>query len=171
MALKDDPLAYAIVGCAMRVHSALGHGFLESTYGDALEIEFRQCSIPFSREGEIRVFYNGHPLATRYRADFVCGNGQCIVELKAVKKVTTIEWAQVMHYLRASHASSAVLLNFGAPKLHYDYFDRASLRYTNPESPEALAEGCNPSEFPPPPSPPQFPGALAKGCNPSEFSP
>ncbi len=161
MALKDDPLAYAIVGCAMRVHSALGYGFLESTYGDALEIEFQKCNLPYEREGEIRVFYDGHPLATRYRADFVCWNGQCIVELKAVKKVTAIEWAQVMHYLRASHASSAVLLNFGAPKLHYDYFDRASLRHTTPEFPGALAEGCNPSEFSPPTTHPQFPGALA----------
>ena len=170
MALKDDPLAFAVVGCAMRVHSALGHDFLESTYGDALEIEFRQCSIPFSREGEIRVYYNGQPLATRYRADFFCGNGQCIVELKAVRKVTPIEWAQVMHYLRASHADSAVLLNFGAPKLHYDYFNRASLRHSI--SPEALAEGCHPSEFPQahPPSP-NNPEALAEGCHPSEFPP
>ena len=36
MILKDDPKAYAIMGCAMRVHSILGHGFLESAYGDAL---------------------------------------------------------------------------------------------------------------------------------------
>ncbi len=169
MALKDDSLAYAIVGCAMRVHSALGYGFLESTYGDALEIEFRQCAIPFCREGEIKVFYNGHPLATRYRADFVCGNGQCIVELKAVKKITNIEWAQVLHYLRASHAHSAVLLNFGAQKLHYDYFDRAFLSNSTDEYPGALAEGCNPSVFSSSTPPP--PGALAEGCTPSESPP
>ena len=40
MILKDDPKAYAIMGCAMRVHSILGYGFLESAYEDALEIEF-----------------------------------------------------------------------------------------------------------------------------------
>ena len=42
MVLKDDPKAYAIMGCAMRVHSILGCGFLESAYGDALEIEFKK---------------------------------------------------------------------------------------------------------------------------------
>ena len=46
MNLKDDPRAYAIMGCAMRVHRTLGFGFLESAYGDALEIEFRAATIP-----------------------------------------------------------------------------------------------------------------------------
>ena len=53
MKLKDDPMAYAIVGCAMRVHDTLGPGFLESAYGDALEIEFAKSGIPlinFGRE-------------------------------------------------------------------------------------------------------------------------
>ena len=38
MILSNDPKAYAIMGCAMRVHSTLGYGFLESAYGDADEI-------------------------------------------------------------------------------------------------------------------------------------
>ena len=54
MILKDDPKAYAIMGCAMRVHSILGHGFLESAYGDALEIEFRKAGIPYVREDGVR---------------------------------------------------------------------------------------------------------------------
>ena len=46
MILKDDPKAYAIMGCAMRVHSIPGYGFLESAYGDALEIEFKKAGNP-----------------------------------------------------------------------------------------------------------------------------
>ena len=42
MKLKDDPKAYAIMGCAMRVHDTLGNGFLESAYADALELEFKR---------------------------------------------------------------------------------------------------------------------------------
>ena len=52
--LKDDPKAYAIVGCAMRVHSILGYGFLESAYGHALEIEFKKAGIPYVREDNVR---------------------------------------------------------------------------------------------------------------------
>ena len=54
MILKDDPKAYAIMGCAMRVHSILGYGFLESAYGDALEIEFKKAGIPYVREDGVR---------------------------------------------------------------------------------------------------------------------
>ena len=50
MILKDDTKAYAIMGCAMRVHRILGCGFLESAYGDALEIEFKKTGIPYVRE-------------------------------------------------------------------------------------------------------------------------
>ena len=127
MGLKNDPLAYAVVGCAMRVHAGLGSGFLESAYGDAMEIELAKQGIPFEREGEIRVFYGGQPLATRYRADFLCGDGRCIVELKAVRALGNAEQAQVMHYLFATQAESAVLLNFGAASLQYDYFNRDAI--------------------------------------------
>ena len=47
MTLKDDPKAYAIMGCAIKVHGTLGDGFLESAYGDALEVEFKKAGIPY----------------------------------------------------------------------------------------------------------------------------
>ena len=199
MPLKDDPVAYAIVGCAMHVHTVLGSGFLESAYGDALEVEFRRRGIPFEREGEVRVVYEGQPLATRYRADFLCDRGKCIVELKAVRRITNVEWAQTLHYLRATEAESAVLINFGAERLQYDYFNKAALaaRKQTPmsemasltlrpvgdslapddagsEEPGALAEGSDSSEFldestPSRAKPPKRPGALAKGLDSSEF--
>ena len=57
MNLKEDKKAYAIMGCAMRVHRILGDGFLESAYGDALEVEFARNGIPCVREDDLRVFY------------------------------------------------------------------------------------------------------------------
>ena len=53
MILRDNPKAYAIMGCAKRVHAALGFGFLESAYGDALEIEFKKTGIPYVREDQV----------------------------------------------------------------------------------------------------------------------
>ena len=56
MNLKEDKKAYAIMGCAMRVHRILGDGFLESAYGDALEVEFARNGIPSVREDDLRFF-------------------------------------------------------------------------------------------------------------------
>ncbi len=123
MKLKKDPKAYAIMGCAMRVHSTLGSGFLESAYGDALEIEFANAGIPFVREDEVRIFYGGQPLKTAYRADFTCYEREYIVELKAVRAITKIEWAQVIHYMRATQIKCALLVNFGRERIQYDTFD------------------------------------------------
>ena len=57
MKLSDDPKAYAIMGCAMRVHKTLGPGFLESAYGDALEIEFARAGIIQPSHSNDRKFY------------------------------------------------------------------------------------------------------------------
>ena len=127
MKLTDDPKAYAIMGCAMRVHNTLGHGFLESAYADALELEFRRNAIPYAREDEVYIYYEGTRLPTRYRADFTCFDRSYIIELKAIKALTKIEWAQVIHYLRATQIPYALLINFGRPEIQYETFDLARL--------------------------------------------
>ena len=80
------------MGCAKRVHAALGFGFLESAYGDALEIEFRKVGIPYVREDPVRIYYDGQPLPTTWRADFTCFDREFVLELKAIKTITKIEW-------------------------------------------------------------------------------
>ena len=127
MKLQDNPKAYAIMGCAMRVHAALGHGFLESAYGDALELEFKRNSIPYAREDEVYIYYEGTRLQTRYRADFTCFDREYIVELKAMKTLTKNEWAQVIHYLRATQIPYALLINFGKADIQYETFELANL--------------------------------------------
>ena len=126
MLLRDNPKAFAIMGCAMRVHSILGDGFLESAYGDALEIEFQKAGIPYVREDSVRIYYDGKLLPTKYRADFTCFDRNYILELKAIKTITKIEWAQVIHYLKATRIPYALLVNFGRPQIQYDTFDLAT---------------------------------------------
>jgi len=119
--LNRDPETYAIIGAAIEVHRELGNGFLEGVYHDALEIEFARLGIPFTREHPIPVTYKGQILSTPYRADFVC-HGSIIVELKAIKTLTDIESAQVLHYLKAAGHERALLINFGMPRLDYKRF-------------------------------------------------
>ena len=113
-----DPDTYAILGAAMEVHRELGSGFLESVYHDAMETEFGLRSIPYSREHAVPVFYKGKQLGGSFRADFVCHNS-IIVELKAIKSLGDIEYAQTLHYLKATGFQRALLINFGAHRLEY----------------------------------------------------
>lgn len=109
---EKDNKTGAIIGAAMKVHLELGTGFLESVYQDALEIEFQNQSIPYKREVRLPVYYSGIQLKSFYQADFVCYDN-IIVELKALKKLSGTEEAQILNYMKASKINKALLLNFG----------------------------------------------------------
>jgi GxxExxY protein len=118
---QRDPQTYAIIGAAMEVHCQLGRGFLEAVYQEALGIEFELREVPAKPQVELRLVYKGRPLEAFYKADFVCFES-VIVELKALDKITGVERAQIINYLKATGLKRGLLINFGAQRLEYERF-------------------------------------------------
>lgn len=118
MDTKQDELTYGIIGAAMKVHTTLGCGFLESVYQEALEIEFKKLNIPYIREKKLNIYYEGEKLQSYYVADFVCYDS-IIVELKALKNLSGTEESQILNYMKASKIKKSLLLNFGESKLYF----------------------------------------------------
>ena len=109
---------YNIVGAAMEVHRELGPGFLEAVYQEALELILKEKEIPYEREKEVRIIFKDQLLKKRYRIDFLAYNN-IIIETKAQSKLSRLDEAQLINYLKATGIKVGLLLNFGAPSLQY----------------------------------------------------
>ncbi len=114
---KHSELTSKVIGCAMRVHSALGNGFREVIYQRALQIEMSLADIPFSREFEMPIYYRNNHIGTR-RVDFLV-DGLLSVELKATTKVEDVHFAQAINYLEAYNLETGLLINFGERSLNF----------------------------------------------------
>ena len=112
MSLIYQNESYAIRGAAMKVYNTLGCGFLEAVYQEALEIELDKRHIPYEREKELEICYDGIKLGKRYVADFVCYD-KIILELKAVKELDDSHRSQLYNYLKATGFKLGFLINFG----------------------------------------------------------
>jgi GxxExxY protein len=115
--MKYEELTHKIIGCAMRVHSALGNGFQEVIYQRAMEIEMADSGISFSREYEMPVYYKNQQIGTR-RVDFLVEEN-ISVELKAIINLEDVHLAQAINYLEAYDLEVGLLINFRAKSLGF----------------------------------------------------
>ena len=111
----DDPLTRQVIGLAMRVHTALGPGFMESVYRRALLYELRRADVACEEEQRITVFYEGEAVGD-FIADIVI-DGRVLVELKAVEILHSAHEVQTVNYLKATGIDIGLLLNFGTTRL------------------------------------------------------
>jgi GxxExxY protein len=118
---KGEEAAYdlcgQIIGLAMKVHSKLGPGFLESVYRNALALELRKAGLKVELEKPISVYYESE-LVGAFMADILV-NETTIVELKAVQMLAKAHEVQLVNYLTSTGLDDGVLLNFGGPRLEY----------------------------------------------------
>ncbi len=109
-----DPLSEAVIGLVFKVANALGAGFLEKVYENALAIELQGAGIAFEQQVPITVFYQGQAVGS-YVTDLVI-EGRLLIELKACRTLEDAHTAQCLNYLRATELSTCLLINLGTPK-------------------------------------------------------
>lgn len=115
MGHQFEELSNRILGAAVDVHKALGPGFLENIYQRAMEVSLTHHGIPYERQKQIRIVFEGADVGLHI-LDLVAGD-QIVVELKAVKVLEDIHFAQLKSYLKATALRVGLLLNFNAPTL------------------------------------------------------
>lgn len=106
-----------VIGAAMKVHSILGQGFLESVYQNALVWELRKGGFKAQAESPISVRYDGR-IVGAFTADLLI-NDSLIVELKAIQTLAKAHEVQLVNYLVATGIDEGLLVNFGAERLEF----------------------------------------------------
>ena len=105
-----------VVNAAMKVHTVLGPGLLESTYEACLHYELEKRGKQVSVQKALPVKYDAVTLDIGYRIDLLI-NDLVIVELKAVETVLPIHKAQLLSYLKLSGLQVGLLINFNVVHL------------------------------------------------------
>ncbi|MCX6902559.1 MAG: GxxExxY protein [Verrucomicrobia bacterium] len=115
--MEHAHLTETIIGCAMKVHTTLGPGFLESVYQKALAHELRKAGLRLECEKPIQVRYDGVAVGD-FAADMLV-EGVVMVENKAVQTLAPAHEVQLVNYLTATGVEIGLLLNFGSEKLEF----------------------------------------------------
>ena len=108
-------LTERIIGCSFKVSNALGCGFLEKVYENALAHELRKAGFQVEQQKRVEVFYD-EALVGSYDADIVV-NQVLIIEVKALRALDEAHTAQTLNYLKGTGLRLGLLINFGAPKV------------------------------------------------------
>jgi GxxExxY protein len=114
--MLHEDVTERVIAAAVKVHSALGAGLLESTYSACLLHELRLAGLRYEHQVALPARYQGVTLEAGYRIDFLVED--CvIVELKAVEALLPLHTAQLITYLKLSGHKVGLLINFNVPHL------------------------------------------------------
>ena len=109
--LKHSELTERIIGAFYDVYNELGHGFLESTYAEAMALALTESGLASAREVPVPVWFRGRKVG-QYFSDLVV-ESNVFLELKATRTLESAHEAQLLHYLRSTEIEVGLLLTFG----------------------------------------------------------
>ncbi len=114
--ISPNEVSHAIITAAMRVHTELGPGLLESTYAACLQYELAQTGLRSATQVGLPVVYQRVKLELGYRMDLLVED-LVIVEIKSVDAISPVHQAQLLSYLKLSGKSIGLLINFNVVHL------------------------------------------------------
>jgi GxxExxY protein len=114
--MDENSVGERILGCALKVHRALGPGLLENAYEACLAYELMAAGLACQRQLTLPVQYESVRVDLGYRLDLLVEN-LVVVEIKAVERLAEIHRAQVISYLRLGGYRLGYVLNFNVTAL------------------------------------------------------
>ncbi len=112
----NNTLTGKVIGIAMRVHSILGPGLLESAYKETLYYYLSKEGLMVAKEFPVPLKIEGVDLECGYRIDILVEN-QLVIEIKSVEALNDIHLAQILTYLKLGKFKLGLLINFNVLKL------------------------------------------------------
>jgi len=114
--MKENDLSELVIGLAMKVHTALGPGLLESAYEECLYYEINQAGLRVEKQKPLPLVYKEVRLECGYRVDLLVEN-RLIIEIKSLESIHPIHSSQLLTYLKLSNCRLGLILNFNVPQL------------------------------------------------------
>ena len=111
--MNENQIAKEVVDAAVKVHTKLGPGLLESVYEAVLARELERRGLSVERQVPIPIEYEGLRFDEGFRADIIV-DGKVILELKSVEQLAKVHHKQLFTYLKLADKRLGLLLNFGA---------------------------------------------------------
>jgi GxxExxY protein len=112
----ENEISQLIIGCAIKVHTALGPGLLESAYEECLYYELAQEGLKVEKQKALPLIYEDIKLEVGYRLDLIVED-KVIVEIKACEGLNDVHLAQVLTYLKLSDVKLGLLINFNVTRV------------------------------------------------------
>jgi GxxExxY protein len=115
MGYDFEALSGRVIEAAISVHKELGPGFLESIHENAMKVALRHRGIVYEAQKDVTVIFEDEDVGV-HRLDLLV-ESEIVVELKAIKALEDVHFAQVRLYLKATGLHVGLLMNFNAPTL------------------------------------------------------
>ncbi len=114
--IAENDVTEKIIGCALKVHTMLGPGLLESAYKECLYYELMHSNIFVEKEKALPLIYKDVKLECGYRIDLMV-EGTVVIEIKSVDTIAPVHLSQVLTYLKLSKNRFGLLINFNVVRL------------------------------------------------------
>jgi len=114
--MDADKISNLVIGCAIKVHKALGPGLLESAYQECLYYELKKLGLAVKKEVPMPIIYEEVKLDHGYRIDLLVED-KVVIEIKTVEQFTDVHYAQILTYMKLGNYGLGLLLNFNVSYL------------------------------------------------------